>query len=307
VGERRSGVAVLRLSTCLAITLCVGCGDALAPVGFRGEPLISVEGRIHDATFSNQRSDYRASVFWSLVGVTTTQAADLVEQSSIAVDVTFPSTFRINVFEPPPSLNQTRVSGDYEIGQLMIYEDQNFDGQFTPGELQGGAIRSALLYAQAEIPAPQSPTGRTLEAGFTLVNLPLSCDPSAGPSVPDPDPVTCGVDLGASCERDADCGGGSEAICLKNDGVLDYPGGYCTISGNEECAPSAGTLIYTPATKAELLGYWMKRCDNNGDCREDGYECVTYNGTCQPKEPVLLAIQPDFFYEPLCVDDTGFN
>ena len=76
--------------------------------------------------------------------------------------------------------------------------------------------------------------------------------------------VGCSKQIGDDCGSAADCDPGQ--ICDKA-----LPGGYCTVTPCEpdSCPEEAVCIDYPP-----FLSYCMKRCTNDGDCRDD-YACVT--------------------------------
>jgi hypothetical protein len=280
--------------------MLAGCGDALVTSDFRGDPVFTVEGRVTDIRYDFRSGEQlRASVFWSLASDTTVDPAQLSEQTSVAVRVTFPSAFKINLFDPPDEslLAQGRP---YWAGQIMVYEDEDENARFSPGELRGGASYSALLYATRALNEGESPTGQSLDAGFTLVNLPLPCTTREGPPPIGGD--DCGVPLGAACASDADCGTG---VCLLSDGYITFPDGYCSLSDESGCVPANAQIDFfyippeTPIDAEEVPGFYYLGCATNGDCRE-GYECFAYVNACLPKLPVFIDIYPEFDYAPLC-------
>jgi hypothetical protein len=281
------------------LALVAGCGDALVTKEYRGDPVFTIEGRITDVRYEFEAGEQlQASVFWSLESDTTVDPAQLVEQTSVAVRVTFPAAFKINIFDPPDPVlvNSTRP---YWAGQIMVYEDEDGNARFSPGELRGGASYSALLYATRELAKEDSPTGQALPEGFTIVNLPLPCEPiEAPPPVGGDD---CGVPIGAPCASDADCGSG---VCLDSDGYITFPGGYCSLSDQGGCVPAnsqVGYFYIPPETPLEvdIPGFFYQGCATNQECR-DGYECFVYANACLPKLPVFIDIFPDFTYAPLC-------
>jgi hypothetical protein len=283
-----------------ALVMIAACGDPLITRDFRGEPLFSIEGRVVDIRYNLDSTErLEAAISWSLTGDTTTDPLQIVEQSSVATSVTFPATFKINIFEAPTDPRLYALDR-YFVGELMVYEDTNGDRTISPGEIRGGASSSAVLFAAADISKESSPTGGPLPKGFTQVNLPLPCE------VIEPSPFTggetCGVELGAPCTAHADCGSGE---CLTTDGYVSFPGGYCALPATPDgCVPENGVFegYYLPQDVEppdDRYGYYFQRCDSNVDCR-DQYECYTYVGACFPKLPVFIEIYPDFIYQPLC-------
>jgi hypothetical protein len=288
-------MAVLRhIALMVAIS---ACGDALVTKDYRGDPIFTIEGRVTDIRYEFEPGEQlQASIFWSLEGDTTVDPALLVEQTAVAVRVTFPSAFRINIFDTPDPV-LVSSGRDYWLGEIMVYEDEDGNGRFSPGELRGGASYSALLYATRDLAREESPTGQALPAGFTIVNLPLPCE-AVEPIDPAPGGGECGVTIGASCSTDADCGTG---VCLDSDGYITFPGGYCSLSEQSACVPANSSIgyFYIPPESEEVVGFYYAGCMSNRDCRE-GYECFIYANACLPKLPVFIDIFPDFTYLPLC-------
>lgn len=281
---------VRRLYYALVLT---GCGDALVERGYRGEPLYTFTGQIAAASGGAFEHPVRAAVFWS-PGRGTRIDERLVEQPSLAVAVHFPGTFEINVFEPPMAVDWSTPDDDWRLGLVLIYEDLDEDGRFSPDELRGGARDQALLYLERPLSATESPTGTPLDAGFHAVRLPMLCgheeeehDRDQGTRA-----AECGVPIGEGCATDADCGTGG--ACLTRDRTAVWTGGYCVqlfVEGG--CEPRGGRLVGDA---------WHRGCDDDDDCRlADGYRCE--EDVCVPGAPVALVVDPSFVLAPLCVLD----
>ena len=277
--------------------LLAACGDPLVTKDYRGDPLFTIEGRVTDVRYEFQPGEQlQASLFWSVKqDDTTIDPTELVEQNSVAVRVTFPSAFKINIFDTPDPalLAQGRPRW---LGQILVYEDEDQNSRFSPGELRGGAAYSAVIFATRELADYESPTGQLLPSGFTIVNLPLPC---ALPQAVEPTPgEDCGVPIGAACQAHSDCGAG---VCLDSDGYITFPGGYCSLSDQSGCVPANSEVgyFYIPPENDEVIGFYYQSCASNLDCRE-GYECFIYTRACLPKLPVFIDIFPEFEYLPLC-------
>lgn len=84
-----------RILFALAATAVLGGCDALTDDGYRGEALLSLEGVI-----DNHRTSVPRDVNIYLLWASTTNAPN----TAVKLDIqgTFPATFRLNVFTPPP-------------------------------------------------------------------------------------------------------------------------------------------------------------------------------------------------------------
>ena len=279
-----------------ALVLSASC-DPLVEEGFQGEVLFTIEGRVVDFNFSDTQLDYPlASLFWASGGDTTIDPNLLRAQSEVSVRVAFPATFSINVFEAP-ILNDIGTR-PYAIGQLVVWQDDNDDGEYSASEFRGGALEHVILFADRELAPQESPTGRTLPKGFSLASLPLPCQEI--PVVPQAD--DCGVPLGAECSPDAsECG--AFGACLLDDGFTSYPDGYCVLPTNMDCFPTGGVVL---GINNEDLGYevWVKGCASPLDCRPE-YSCELWLGGCLPKQPLAIIIDPNSDFHPLCEPPFG--
>ncbi|MBI2566148.1 MAG: hypothetical protein HYV63_03820 [Candidatus Schekmanbacteria bacterium] len=292
------------------LALALGsCGDALVEHGYRGEPLFTFVGQIR--SFGEiQVGDWpiRASLFWSRTGRSDEAMDALIEQRSVTVGVTFPSAFTVNVFEPPPPELGADALSPYAVGLVLAYQDVDGNDAYTPGqdpeELLGGATESAVLWVPQELAADESPTGRDLAAGFSIVHLPLPCgafEPASGDAEDD-----CGVALGSACQSDADCG--DAGVCLSAPDWSTFRNGYCvlpeTVGG---CAPLHGSLIglFGLDSFGFEIGswYWFRVCTDDAECRlSESYGCDYVLSACWPRDPVWLDITRDFSVWPLCVE-----
>jgi hypothetical protein len=92
----------------------------------------------------------------------------------------------------------------------------------------------------------------------------------------------CQPEIGDSCKNANDCSVQEQRTC-----DTTYPGGYCTVLGcdAETCPEEASCVAFQSVLSVapECSSYQarprlqrtvcMKRCGNDGDCR-DGYDCV---------------------------------
>lgn len=277
--------------------LCVGCGDALVVADYQGEPLLSVSGRIADFRHANADEVLRASVFWWQDDQPQPDVLQLVEHEGVATKVTFPATFEVNVFTPPP-LERLDATRPFQIGTVLVYADEDQDEHLSEGELRGGAMMFAIVFAADPIPVERSPSGERLPAGYSLVRLPLPCGLELKVETSG---ETCGVPLGAACTDDQDCGTG---WCVQEDDYVTYPGGMCVLDWTPGgCQPNSAVVdvLYFEDERVERDVY-LPMCGAQSDCRE-GYECLLAVGACVPEEPFFLDLFPAFEPMPFCLAD----
>lgn len=286
-------MALLRLTRWLAPLALLACGDGLVERGYKGEPLHQFSGQL--TSVGGQLTPglvLRAAIFWSPDG-STDLSDDLVEQDALSVEVAFPGTFTINVFQPPPAAAR-RTSADYRVGLVLVYEDVNGDGIAQPSERRGGASHTVLLYAERSISARRSPTGRALAPGYHAERVPMPCEEEEHEGG-----AACGVMLGMACRNDSDCGG--PGICVNQDTTHAFwPGGYCAVRAADCPARMVGARSTTINGVAD--SYLHATCDDADDCRlSDGYQCV--GRICLPGEPSALVIEPGFTISRLCAEE----
>lgn len=291
-----------RVSIALGLGL-LSCGDPLIEQGFRGEPMLTFTGRIGTATGDAGASgDLRAALFWSPAGTTTLSEVldELVEQPALSVAVHFPGVFEINIFEPPQAVAWTGPDLGFHVALVLIYEDADGSGDFSPTELRGGARNQAVLWAERPLSGAESPTGNPLASGYHALRLPQPCAVLTPPTGGD----ACRVPLGAACAADEDCGTGGR--CLTQDPQTFWPGGYCVQAAQSGgCTPGNGILRRTSIGGLEA-SYWHRRCESTAECRVDaGYRCE--DDACWPGEPAALVLDRRLETAPLCapyeVDD----
>lgn len=244
--------------------LLVGCSGGLVDASYRGEPLFSVRGQVLQVQdIALTEHPVRVALFWSPTGQTDLDPTQLSEQPAVAVGISFPAAFTLNVFEPPAEA-QMRPDGT-AIGVVLVYQDRNGDGQLNAGELIGGASDRAIVYTREGVPAAASPTRDALQPGFQLVRVPSSCGEA----------TSCVLPLGAGCASDADCQGGR---CFDDD---LFPGGYCALPASEAvCIPPGAAALYWAALEDVVFA---KPCATDADCRvAEGYACNADLGACFP-------------------------
>ena len=248
-------MAVLGTWMTFAAMALVACSSPLVDSTYRGEPLFTFTGQVLQvAGFAPTGAPVRVSLFWSPSGNTTLGAADLIEQRAVSVDIAFPATFAIRVFEPPEARHLT--DNGIGVGLVLVYEDGNNNERLDAGELLGGASDRSVIFTRRAIADVASPTQRALSPGFQLVRMAASCGAAS-----------CSYPLGAACSGDADCGGGT---CLADDLL---PGGYCVLLADAApCVPSESALILDFASDGSSV--FLAGCQRDGDCRvAEGYVC----------------------------------
>lgn len=117
--------------------------------------------------------------------------------------------------------------------------------------------------------------------------------------------VGCGSEIGDSCQFSSECSAAGDRICAAGEGL---PGGYCTVFGcdydtcpdeavcvrffslgstnitcdattedrsTDDCSPDEFcTIGGSCVPRSAEIRYCMKKCDGDGDCREN-YHCRT--------------------------------
>lgn len=279
--------------------MLLGCGDALVEDAYRGAPELTVRGQISQVRGAVPlENNLRVAIFWSPTGKTTIDA-DLVEQDEVAVDLAFPALFEANVFAPPKGI-AWRDGRPVHVGLVLIYDDVNQNGRFEVPELRGGARNLALLFAERDASANESPTGRAMRRGITIGRLPLRCEPVEDES---PDPRTgWAARVGEACGVPADCGPEADWLCLKEDDDIYWSGGYCTRPIDPlNPLPEADGVEPGAVWLGDVLSpHWMSECSRDDQCR-DAYVCQAE--TCRPDQPYTLVIVRDFQVTPLCPDE----
>lgn len=252
------------LSSLAAVALA-GC-DPLVDAGYRGEPLFGFDAQI--VSFQglvSQGYDFRVSLFWVRDLSARLDPSLLSEQASVAVDIDFPASVAVNVFAPPTA--DQRVTGTtVGVGLVLVYEDRDRNGRFTPGlspsELVGGAPYEAVVYVPDEAALASAPFDDDLAVGFQTVRLPLGCAPETGLAL-------CDVPLGAACADDAACGPGP-GTCLHEIDGASWPDGACAVDILvSSCLAPSDAALTTNADGTEA--WWIAGC-SGGDCRA-GYRC----------------------------------
>jgi hypothetical protein len=116
-------------------------------------------------------------------------------------------------------------------------------------------------------------TVRPSSTGCTLLFLTCIVAAAAG----------CGHEIGDSCGTSLDCSQQSSRVCDRTQN-----GGYCTISPCERgtCPEESTCVQFRPTEDRLAVTYCMRKCSDDGDCRDDeGYRCKSAPefGTCEAK------------------------
>ena len=293
--------------TCILSLL--SCGDPLATGEYLGEPLFSFEGIIVSILDDlPEENSVRVALGWARGGTEPTDVNELVEQDSVSVQVRFPSAFEVNIFYPPLEDFLEDTSQAYGLAYLLVYEDRDGDEHFDADEIIGGAPAQVVVYAARDLEPEESPTKRSLPEGFHLLPVPAPCIPFED----EPFAESCSIPVGAACESDADCAGGT---CLGELAGTEFPGGYCSLREDRlNCVPQDSITwpLYDELGDPDDMiengdgddlehWWWFKRCNSSEDCRqEEGYTCNLGWGACTPKVPAWLVIGDELSMPEVC-------
>lgn len=160
----------------LSILLGASCGEPLVGAEYRGSPIFKLSGQVlarRALPDELLEETFIVSIFWARGGLVI--RPDLSEQRSVTTQVSFPATFELRVFEPPTDDLFGSADESWIVGLALVYVDTDRDGRFSSGTdtLIGGSTNRGLLFARAQTDAENSPTGAALEAGFSLLDLPV--------------------------------------------------------------------------------------------------------------------------------------
>ena len=304
----------------VAALLLWGCGVAVVDKDYQGEPLLSFEGQIYNFTPENASvaGTIRPALFWT-DGIDAHGAPEkliesgrLVEDSSVAVHIEFPSKFKVNVFKRPDASWFVKDK-PYAIGFILLYADTDDLGYYDREKdtFIGQAHGKIVIYASRDLTAEESPTKMAMSPGMRLVEVPLYCsDEPWGEALPSDG---CGISLGVACDSDHACSSWppnegrawGQGTCLKTHDGYPLKNGYCVLNLEVagECFPSDGMLIWG---STDDQSYYFKACTKPGDCREsEGYVCLA-DGYCYPSFPVTLTVSAEEFETaimPICREE----
>jgi hypothetical protein len=318
---------VRRHLAALLLSLVAGCGEGLIDREYRGIPIFQIKGNLSASDGTESGAPMRIALFYSPDALT--QKADsegamrlalsqLIEDTGTTITVQAGQSYTLNIYEPPaPQLRARSPSGGdagFAAGRIMAYLDENRDGRRQPEEpFLGTEPSAAYIHVPSPLPSEQSPTQRSLPAGFFQLLLPQLCTFA----VPAPNhDGSCDVELGRQCVDDFECTQINKAAnCLKETN-FPWPGGYCVMTLPENpnevsCRPRQASLYLSPASGARLRaarGYYMHSCTTDADCAEEGpryglYVCDTGLQMCRPSATTMVRISgPDALvqFESFC-------
>lgn len=290
--------ALTRLGA-LAALIFASCGDAQYGGAYRGEPIWQYKGSVQvSGPGVEGLAGVRVAVFYSPHDLNATDPGPMVEHLASAVGVPVPSSFVLNIFEPPGPEHMFKSpdgsDAGYALGHIFVYQDQNGDGRYTAGErVLGSEQAKAILYVPAPLPANRNPTGSALPAGFLKVIVPQSCGFAPPPPT---DPGTCGVPLGARCSLNADCG--QSGLCLSQAKEF-WIAGYCIVPDPTPSGCRPARSVYLQAIQASpgpmgVVGYYLRPCTQDADCVRPGdpesnfYTCDQGLRGCTPTPPAYI-------------------
>lgn len=260
--------------------LC-GC-DAAAPADYSGAPIHVIEGPIFGGfspagDLAGLRGRLRLGVFWSGPGF-----AAPVEYPSVphAPDA---ERYVVPFFDTAP------LRGPWAIGRLQIYIDVDGDGRLGPDEpIEGALPNEGALFVTTPVSAADSPTGRSLTPGMTMVPLPLTC--GATPTVEGP---PCDVPTGRLCAEDVECGTGT---CVWRQ-PRHWVEKVCLVTGRAPgCTPRDAVWVPGPT-----LDVWVPACEADADCPEDEMYCAAAIGGCLSARGGFM--QRGSAMPPVCLGD----
>lgn len=115
----------------LLLASLAGCGDPIAGDGYRGEPLLTLQGEVLNAeplgALDGQPS---VAVFWS-AGPDREGAAE----QAVEVETRFPAFYELNLYLPPPGeVIHDSGRGDGAVGTsgvVLLYVDEDADGAWS--------------------------------------------------------------------------------------------------------------------------------------------------------------------------------
>ena len=289
----------------------LSCGPPLLDATYQGVPILSFEGQIYNYNVSvnPSKKGIRPGLFWSdglnLHGEpkNLVKSGRLTEDNTIAVDIQFPSTFRVNVYKKPPEA--WWVKGQrYALGFILLYQDSGKMGRYSAGisgSFVGQAFEKVVFYAAENLSADESPTRVAIDKGMYVIDYPIKCDriPWEGKV----HPVGCGgVPLGEPCGSHPDCG--ESGTCLtEHERSVPLAKGYCVLAHTQatDCFPANGVMLWGFDADDS---YVFKACEKQSDCRvADGYGCRAGQQVCYPGFPITLDVDPGYVsIAPLCVE-----
>ncbi len=162
----------------LALWTC-GCGDALVPGDYEGEPLIQVSGNIElwetDLLTRVDASNIRVSLFWNRNDEELGIPEDFSQEQQVVFEGNALTSYDLVLYHNPPpnALFPINDAGDkVAVAQIVLYADENGDGRWSSvaeDTALGGAQNHVLVYAPQPVESEQ--VGGVLSTGFHLMSL----------------------------------------------------------------------------------------------------------------------------------------
>ncbi len=156
----RSGfVSVLALAG-----LSMGCGPGFVDGSYTGEELFRIEGLVrYDESRPVPDETVGTTVLWKAPDTHAGQTA------SGRVQTTFPARYSLSLYTPPDT-EQVEVIDEMTVGAVVLYHDENGDGERQGEEpLVGGSPGAALLYTWRTLGENQDSGSPVFEPGFYVI------------------------------------------------------------------------------------------------------------------------------------------
>jgi len=266
----------------LVLALASGaCSEPLVTGDYRGEPLLTVEGRIitdAEATRSAfvSSGELKVAVFWTRkIGASGLARLDGgVDEQQVVTRSAFPARYAMTLYRPPEDAVLWTVpqgTGRLGVALLLLYWDENLNGRWdrTDEPLAGGSSAYVLAWAEGEVRS--SLVGGRLSAGYHLMEIGQT------------DTCLAGVDLAlmraAAVDTDIDLTITDEVTEVMPDADCD---GFVDVCG--EFLVELETL--PPEVQGELLAQWRACVTGIWD-----RESVCPDGTPDPacaRDPTML-------------------
>jgi|GEM_PF-3051916 len=301
-------MAIVRETLWCAATVCfaavLACGDGMVDPTYRGRPVFEFRGQVQiESGFADGEHDIRLGIFWMPEGPNTPQST-WIEQPSASVRIDFPSTFTIKLFQPPGALHF--YLPDQAVARILLYDDLDHDGRWTPGEpLVGDAPDTVIAYIGSQANEESHFAGVTLPADFSLLRPPIRCFERRV------NRFQCDLPLGAPCTDATDCClaedcSQARVTCITEERAMrPVPGGYCVaahdsrfcsrLAPDEEVTGILGYGITLQETRRVLV----RGCTQDSDCRAE-YRCDAAHRVCTPDTSVVLLLNPAYQPQPIC-------
>ena len=283
--------ALGRLVAAGIVTGCLGCGDALVPTGFEGEPVFRFDDFITLGEPGPGVTSPVYALFWQPDGYEADEWQDGVQHPGVGLPFYGFDVVPFLLFDLPPlwMLTETERGGLFGLGTIVLFDDLDGDGRLDPDEPQLGHAEQGILYVPEDLNAARSPTGRPLVAGFHRIEVPTSCVAIVHE---DEENEACDAPLGLRCQgvMDPDCGDG---FCMSATGSGDR--GWCALRNRGECEPENGAarpqIIDGGDGPGEYGVLWLEHCTRHSDCGEDGDRyCDVALGACVSDEGMRLQL-----------------